>query len=236
MLLDPPRTSLGLTSDNTLKGFIDTVNELTMKNKPSLGLKRIDWSFLDAVKFAMNMPENIKNLKADGAGLPLGSILHLGTDKQKFVAGASTSASNTSTNRALMDSIAGITAKASGGSSSNTDRSGLQFMPYLTDIGNWAKIFSGGNATLFTYELPLMQFELQFNEILASVPIPFVPLSWLSIDVGAVGSVSALVDMSFGFDTYGIQKAIVSKNAFDVADCFYVNDWTMPTVKNGLMA
>ncbi|MEN9329884.1 MAG: hypothetical protein RLZZ484_1072, partial [Pseudomonadota bacterium] len=233
LLLDPPRKILGLASDNTLRGFIDTVNELTMKAKPSLGLQHIDWSFLDAVKFALDMPEAIKSLLAFGAGLPLGSIYGLGTDNVRFVKGDGTSASNTSSNTALLKAIAGITAQASGGSSTQTERSGLQFMPYLTDIGNWAKIFSGGNATLFTYELPMLEFELKFNEILASVPIPFPPLSWLSIDIGAVGSVSAFVDLSFGFDTFGIQKAIASKNVFDVADGFYVNDWTMPAFKNG---
>jgi hypothetical protein len=106
-------------------------------------------------------------------------------------------------------------------------------MSYLTDIGNWAKIFSGGSATLFTYELPLLEFDFVFNEILASIPIPFPPLAWISIDIGVIGKVSAFVDLSFGFDTFGVQKAIASGNALDVVDGFYVNDWTLPAFKNG---
>ena len=153
-------------------------------------MQRIDWAFLDAVKFALDMPEAIKSLLSFGAGLPLGSIYGLGTSNVRFVKGDGSSASNTSSNTELYKAIAGITSQASGGSSASTERSGLQFMPYLTDIGNWAKIFSGGNATLFTYELPLLEFDFVFNEILASVPIPFPPLSWISIDIGAIGSVS----------------------------------------------
>ena len=61
LLLDPPRKALGLASDNTLRGFIDTVNELTRSAKPSLGLPRIDWSFLEALEFALDMPQTIKS-------------------------------------------------------------------------------------------------------------------------------------------------------------------------------
>jgi hypothetical protein len=233
MMLDPAREALGLASDNTLRGFIDTVNEVTRDAKPSLGLQRIDWSFLDAVKFALDMPETIKTLLSITSGLPLGSIYGLGTNNVRFVKGESSSASNTSSNAELYKAIAAITGQASGGSTTATDRSGLQFMSYLTDIGNWAKIFSGGSATLFTYELPLLQFDFVFNEILASVPIPFPPLSWLSIDIGAIGRATAFVDLSFGFDTFGIQKAISSGNPFDALDGFYVNDWTLPAFKNG---
>ena len=122
---------------------------------------------------------------------------------------------------------------ASGGTTVVTERTGLQFLPYLLDIGNWAKIFSGGNATLFTYELPVLDFQFVFQEMLATIPIPFPPLSWISLNIGAVGRARAFVDLSFGVDTFGVQKAMQTGNVFDVVDSFYVNDWTLPTIRNG---
>ena len=108
-------------------------------------------------------------------------------------------------------------------------------MPYITDISNWAKIFSGGNATIFTYELPLLEFSTGFDVELARIPIPFPPLSWLNIVIGAVGSMRATIDLSFGFDTFGVQKAVQSGNPLDVIDGFFINDWTLPSVVNGVL-
>jgi hypothetical protein len=233
IFLDQARRDLGKSSDNTLRGLIDTAYEYYRKgitnNKPAA----LNWAFLDAVQFALDMPNMVRTLLTAGAGLPLGSIYHLGTAQMSFVQGSS-SAPTGSAGSNLLSQVASLSTMASGGSTSSaTARSGLQFMPYLTDIGNWAKIFSGGSATLFTYELPLLQFSFGFNVILAKIPIPFPPLSWLSIVIGAKGSASAKIDLSFGFDSFGIQKAISSGNPLDALDGFYVNDWTLPTLLDG---
>ncbi|MFM7569627.1 MAG: calcium-binding protein, partial [Betaproteobacteria bacterium] len=232
LFTDAPRKLLGLNPDPTLRGLLDVIYELVRKAKPSLNLPKMDWSFLDAVKFALDMPDQLRSLIALGSGMPLGSIYGLGTSDVRFVSNFAMPEPDSKDN-AVFNAIASLTSLASGGKTQNVNRSGLQFMPYLLDIGNWAKIFSGGNATLFTYELPLLEFEFVFQEILATVPIPFPPLSWISLNVGAVGRARAYVDLSFGVDTFGVQKAIQSGNLFDVADSFYVNDWTLPTIRNG---
>ena len=85
MFTGKPRQALGLAPDPTLRGLIDVINELVRKAKPSLGLPRIDWSFLDAVKFALDMPDQLRTLLAFGAGMPLGSIYGLGTSDVRFV-------------------------------------------------------------------------------------------------------------------------------------------------------
>ena len=131
----------------------------------------------------------------------------------------------------LLSTMQAISTGSSGTVSSSG--SGLQFLPYLTDISNWAKVFSGGNATLFTYEMPKLEFQFGFDVLLATIPIPFPPLAWLGIGIGAVGSASGYVDLSFCYDTFGVQKAISSGNPFDALDGFYINDWTLPAFKNG---
>ncbi|NDG42821.1 MAG: hypothetical protein EBY28_26615, partial [Betaproteobacteria bacterium] len=215
IFLDSARADLGKPSDNTVRGLIDTAYEYYRKGVTSNKPPALDWAFLDAVQFALNMPDMLRTLLTASAGLPLGSIYHLGTSQMSFVSGSS-AASTGSSGSELLSQVASLSTMASGGATSSaTARSGLQFMPYLTDIGNWAKVFSGGSATLFTYELPLLQFNFGFDVLLARIPIPLPPLSWLSIVIGAKGAASAKLDLSFGFDTFGIQKAISSGNPLD---------------------
>ncbi|NBS65984.1 MAG: discoidin domain-containing protein, partial [Betaproteobacteria bacterium] len=232
LFTDTPRKALGLAPDPTLRGLIDVINELVRKTRPSLNLPRINWAFLDAVKFALDMPDQIRTLLSLGAGLPLGSIYGLGTSDVRFVSNFKMPDAGSKDN-AVFSAISSLSALAVGSTVTAKESSGLQFMPYLLDIGNWAKIFSGGNATLFTYELPILEFEMVFEQMLAPIPIPFPPLSWLSINVGAIGRARAYIDLSFGVDTYGVQKALQTGNLFDVADSFYINDWTLPTIRNG---
>jgi hypothetical protein len=111
-------------------------------------------------------------------------------------------------------------------------------MPYLLDISNWAKLFSGGNATPFTYELPYFDFSLYNFDVLIAKPnlaaltLGVVPIP-IEFPIYAFGGVRIYADLSFGFDTFGIQKALTSKNPLDVIDGFYVNDWTLPDFRNG---
>ncbi|MBF0462099.1 MAG: hypothetical protein HQL87_11950, partial [Magnetococcales bacterium] len=233
MILNPARAALGKAPDPTIRGLIDTLYEMVRVPK---GLPPIDWAFLDAARFALQMPDMLRSLVAVGSGLPLGSLYDLGTANYHFVAGEGSSGGLPMSNAAMDSIFAGMSAmtfQASGGSTSSAARSGLQVLPYVTDIGNWAKIFSGGSATLFTYELPLLQFSAGFNVTLVQIPIPFPLLAWMNIVIGALGNLSAYVDLSFGFDTFGVQKAFATGNPLDVADGFYLNDWTLPEFKNG---
>ncbi|MBF0339921.1 MAG: hypothetical protein HQL95_03035, partial [Magnetococcales bacterium] len=228
-ILNPARSAMGLAPDPTIRGLIDTLYETVRVAKK---LPPIDWAFLDAARFALQMPDMLRSLVAMGSGLPLGSLYDLGTVNYHFVAGEGSSGgqpmSNTVMN-SIFSGMSAVTTKASGGSTTAAARSGLQVLPYLTDIGNWAKIFSGGSATLFTYELPLLQFSAGFDVTLVTIPTPV----GINVVVGALGNLSAYVDLSFGFDTFGVQKAFASGSPLDVVDGFYLNDWTLPEFKNG---
>jgi hypothetical protein len=219
--------------DPTLRGVISKVVALQDPKAPP-----IDWSFLDAVRFALEMPEAVRQLAAIGSGMPLGSLYNLGRPDFRFA--AATLGTGPDSDSSVLDKlrveVSDLNKKSSGGvtaSASATERSGLVFLPYILDIGNWAKMFSGGNATLFTYELPLLNFGVNFDVQLARIPVPIPPVSWIQIVIGAFGSAKGYVDLAFGFDTYGIQKFMETDNLLDVFDGFYISDYSLPLVRNG---
>jgi hypothetical protein len=225
-----------LKSDPTLRGVIDLVWELTAPDKPS-----IDWAFLDAVQFALDMPKMLQGLMAIGGGLPLGSLLHIGRPDFKVVPGeALDSQGNEET--FLIDrfnaELSRVQQQSMGGQKPTAERSGLQFKPYVFDLGNIAKIFTGGSATLFTYELPYLNFDFAGFEVLLAEPSVLeltgglVPIP-VSVPIYAFGGVRAFADLSFGFDTYGVAKAKATGNLLHLFDGFYVNDWSLPDFRNG---
>ncbi|MCX7417988.1 MAG: hypothetical protein NT013_00415 [Planctomycetia bacterium] len=117
--------------------------------------------------------------------------------------------------------------KASGGSK-KTERSGFKALEYIKDINNWLKILQGGDATLFTYQMPILELKTGFDVTLATILIGPVPVS-----IKAFGKFSAKADLSFGYDTYGIREAFSTGNPLYVLDGFYVSDFSLPSFKNG---
>ncbi|MEN9772945.1 MAG: hypothetical protein RL322_15, partial [Pseudomonadota bacterium] len=194
----------------------------------------INWAFLDAVRFALQMPDQIRSLGSIGSTLPLGSLYNLGRSDFKFASALlNTGPGSDSAVLGQLNTEANkLATKASGGVQA-TGRSGLVFMPYLLDIGNWAKMFSGSNATLFTYELPLFNLDFSFDQDLVRIPVPFPPASFLKITIGAFGSIRGIVDLAFGYDTFGIQQFMQTDNLMDVRNGFYISDYTMPLLRDG---
>jgi len=227
-----------LPKDPTLRGVIDTVNQILIA-KGVEWAKPINWAFLDAARFALAMPSVIKGLGSTGGELLLGSLRNIGAanyswekasdiDLQKLLV------SGISATLALPESLSidisnlAETAQGGRGAVRQSERSGLQFLKYLTDIGNLAKLFNGQGATLFTYELPLLEFEIGFDVELARIPIPEPTLSWISIVIGALGRAKAYVDLAFGYDTYGLTQAFERNNPLLALDGFFVSDFSLP--------
>ncbi|MGI9211616.1 MAG: hypothetical protein ACR2HF_04020, partial [Methylococcaceae bacterium] len=222
------------------------------KGENFIKLEPINWSFIDAAKFAVNLPDEILKMGGMGGEMPIGSIYdilgntryvsYLSKDMKTVdpsIAGT-LDLSNlggmalTEVNKALAGvgmEVSKVEAKSTG--YKVTERSGFQFLPYVLDIGNWTKIFKGDSAILFTYEMPKLEFAASFD-VGTTIPIPIPVLNAaLGVNLGIYGSAAASVDLAFGYDTYGIQKSLQTQNWLNVLDGFYVNDFTMPSFKDG---
>ncbi len=92
---------------------------------------------------------------------------------------------------------------------------GFKF-PFLS-IGEVFKLFTGKPVTLVEYHMPVLEFSARFSQSIPLYPPLYVVFG---------GEVGAKIDLTFGYDTYGIAKFISSpeKNFLDILDGFFVKD------------
>ncbi|HIG30481.1 MAG TPA: calcium-binding protein, partial [Verrucomicrobiales bacterium] len=209
-------------------GLINVILELK-------GQKPINWSFVDAAYEMFNVVETVNGMLGQDGDILLGDIAGLGSGAPLIPSSAGLELLDKIQDalpKALADfeeqmkadSIGNPKTNSNSAGGSESGRSGFKWAEYMLDINNWAQIFYGGSATLFTYEMPLLEFSADFNVLLASIPLGSVPAF---IDISASGHFSAKVDLAFGYDTFGIQK-LLEKGTSDVFDGFYVSDFTLP--------
>ena len=201
------------------------------------GKRPIDWSFVYAAKDMLALVDQVNAMLGSDGEIYLGTLSGLGTSSA--VASQATEADlaalppeqrvglSLDGPPAVSSGLNDISSSSSGGGSS-TQRSGFKTFEYIKDIGNWLNILQGGDATLFTYEMPLLEFGAEFN-----VPLVVVPLGPAVLSVNAMGAMFAAVDLAFGYDTYGIRKAIDTGNPLYALDGFYVSDFTLPQFSGG---
>ncbi|NQV35351.1 MAG: hypothetical protein HQ515_21840, partial [Phycisphaeraceae bacterium] len=199
-----------LPGDGNLMSLIDTILKM-------YGRKPIDWSFVEAAKYMLGFVDQVNAMMSYGNGeILLGGLADLGTGNIKPYQ-ASDPWGNL--NQELASLFQTITDKSTGGTSQ--DRGGFEFLPYILDLGNWMKLLQGGDATLFTYEMPLLTASFgNFSQILAVIPLGPIPLT-----IRIFGGFEMGADLAFGYDSYGITKALRTGNSWDVLDGFYASDW-----------
>jgi Ca2+-binding RTX toxin-like protein len=96
---------------------------------------------------------------------------------------------------------------------------GLQF-PILTDPKKAFNLLLGKDVELFTYDLPKLEFNLEYES-------PFIPIVGpLGVRIG--GNIGAALDLAFGYDTYGLRQFIDTKKGADIFNGFYVSDRANP--------
>jgi len=202
-----------------LMGFIDMILKIK-------GGKPIDWSFVYAAQEMFGIVDTVNSMLGMEGTILLGDIVGLGSGDY------GTNALEPFSPEELTDFLDQLEEDSKGGyaGGSATDRSGFKFFEYIKDVNNWMNIFTGGDAILFTYEMPLLEFGAGFDILLASIPLGTTPFI---LDISAQGNVTAGVDLAFGFDTYGIRQAIDTGNYALVMDGFYVMDFTMPQFADG---
>jgi hypothetical protein len=94
------------------------------------------------------------------------------------------------------------------------DRGGIR-VPILEDPATLFQLMMGQTATLVTYQLPKLNYSFE-----KSIPL----LRIVVFEVGLRASFELNSNLAFGFDTYGINQYMVSGDAADIAQGFYVSD------------
>lgn len=91
--------------------------------------------------------------------------------------------------------------------------------PFL-QLGELFKLIMGQTVTLVKYRMPVLELEAGIDLAFPLFPV-FPPLK-----VTFGGEVAARIDLTFGFDTYGIQKFANStdKNPLTILEGFYIQD------------
>ena len=112
----------------------------------------------------------------------------------------------------LSDATTDVDAKAFMGS---VEEGGFEF-PFLK-VSELFKLFLGQPVSLLELRAPKLQFSASID-----IQIPIFPPLYVIFG----GSISATIDLTFGFDTYGLQKYFSStdKNLAYILEGFYVKD------------
>ncbi|WP_031484953.1 calcium-binding protein [Maridesulfovibrio frigidus] len=211
-----PISGLDALGVNNVMDLIDII--MILENKPA-----VNWAFVEAARFMLEMPDTVRSWSAAGGVIILGDILNLGSDNVTVVQRL------VDLPEALESNVSALEGKAQGsGSAGDAARSGFKSLEYVTDISNWMNVLTGGDATLFTYEMPLLVAEASFR-----VPIAGLKLGPADFGIMAIGGLTATADLAFGYDTAGIKKSLQTGDALDAFDGFYVSDVTLPEFADG---
>ena len=206
-----------LVSPPNLLGLINTISS-------ALGYSEIPVEFFNAAKSMIDIVNQVDAMIGMNGEILLGDIMGLGTDS---VTARQEESSLPAGVQSVMDAISSASTgeggeftsgNSSGGSA--TDRGGFEIVDHILDISNWMKLITGGDAIIFTYEMPLLEYELNFNQTIATLTAGPVVLN-----LAAVGNLWAQADLGFGYDTYGIRRAIETGNWWYAFDGFYIADF-----------
>ena len=192
-------------------GVINLVNELE-------GRKAIDWSFIHAAKAGIELANLVSTTLNYSGEIALGSISGLAAGEVTWEA-----AKRQDISLEVEAAFTEITESSRGGST-DPERGGFVILDYIKDIENWAKLLQGEAATLFTYEMPLLDAMFSFDQVLGRFVAGPVPIA-----IKSFGSIKAIADIAFGFDTSGLQKAVLNDNPLLGFDGFYLADTDLST-------
>ena len=208
-----------LKKDPNLMGLINLTREL-------YGKKPIDWSFVYAVRDFGALVNTVNGMLTSDGEILLGDIAGLGNPRN--LAGYADPIDWD--DYPTITRIEGVHKKSNDLYQPFLDPDGNLFDPpsgempmmrfdYLFSLDSWIKLLTGKNATLFTLDLPQLIAGMDFYKTLVTFP-----LGPVIFDVSAFGGFEVGMDLGFGYDTYGIRKALDTGNASDAFDGFFVMD------------
>ncbi len=105
--------------------------------------------------------------------------------------------------------------------SATKDAGGFKF-PIFTDPGQIFGLLMGRPADVFVYDMPPLIFDFSYSQ--------FFPI-WDGLGAEISGSIGVIIDLSFGYDTYGIQKFAEGgyRHPLDLLKGFYIGDLDLET-------
>ena len=154
-----------IIDDPTLLGLINLIADF-------MGKPQVNPAFFHAVQNMISIVQEVNAMVGMDGEIMLGSIIGLGTDT------LSASQVDDDPPNFLADFLANAESSSQGnteisdfssGGGTSTPRSGFQILPYLTDISNWMQLISGGDAILFSYEMPYLEFAFDFRQQIATL-------------------------------------------------------------------
>jgi Ca2+-binding RTX toxin-like protein len=119
----------------------------------------------------------------------------------------------------LDDALSGSSASQATKSfaSSTTKEGGGWKFPLFTDAGQIFGLLLGRDADIIIYDMPKFTFDFTYSQ--------FFPI-WDGLGAEITGSLGVIIDLSFGYDTYGIRKFAEGgfRHPLDLLKGFYVGD------------
>jgi len=188
-------------------------------------IEQEDRQFIEAIN---QITQLANTSQSSSAAINLGSFNLGGAD----IRASGFSLSNASTN--ITDSAPAWNSQLTGSSSENNylnsliNLPGIQF-PILTDPSQAFRMLLGQDANLFSYDLPNLNFTLEYEQFFPIVSV---------VGVNIKGQLGTAVDLTFGYDTRGLKDFASSGKTADIFNGFYIDDSGQPqvTVSAGLEA
>jgi Ca2+-binding RTX toxin-like protein len=153
-------------------------------------------------------------IRATPASTPLSSVLDP-DDFESLIDSLGDYDFSTSLSAGLGSSSASASTK-SFASKWSSNQGGFSF-PLFTDPGQVFGMFLGRSADVFFYDMPKFTFGFTYSQ--------FFPI-WDGLGAEITGTVGCSIDLSFGYDTFGIQKFADGgyRNPLDLLRGFYIGD------------
>jgi hypothetical protein len=204
--------------ENTPLGLLNGL--LRFKGKP-----QIPADFFKAVQFIGGLPSQIRSWGNTG-WIELGSLQGFGSGN------LSSTPVSTGLPLDLQAKFNDMAAKSTGGSSSAA-RSGFKMLEYIKSIDNWKAIFSGGDAVLFSYELPLLVNLQPAGEYLAEDYYRAGGLPAVVAELVKMGKIKDAITAHLSARAFRHVSSRPSVGVFTCVDCQTGWGWTAATTPWG---
>jgi Ca2+-binding RTX toxin-like protein len=169
--------------------------------------------FIEAIATIIDVANNTP-VVGDTILIPLGNIA-ITQDTRGNVSSAPKAGGGSSANQSPSERVSDSSPGGIAGFFKKLEKIGIKF-PIL-DISAVAQLFAGKPVSIIEYHMPVLELKAAFSQTINI---------WGPIAVFFGGEIGVKVDLTFGYDTYGLQKFFASsdKDPLVIFDGFYIKD------------